>query len=141
MRESRLFIILISLVMGLVGCSKETMIGEYVDRCAVRLDIDWGPCGIDPDGMTVLFYPVDGGEPSRFLTNMVTGDEVRLRKGIYNVVVFNQAAEEYSYLTIEGQDQYSTLRIDDGKRLVHAHRGRAADLRSGTFSGSYIGGF
>ena len=58
MRESRLFIILISLVMGLVGCSKETMIGEYVDRCAVRLDIDWGPCGIDPDGMTVLFYPV-----------------------------------------------------------------------------------
>ena len=49
MRESRLFIILISLVMGLAGCSKETMIGEYVDRCAVRLDIDWGPCGIDPD--------------------------------------------------------------------------------------------
>ena len=45
MRESRLFIILISLVMGLAGCSKETMIGEYVDRCAVRLDIDWGPCG------------------------------------------------------------------------------------------------
>lgn len=44
MRESRLFIILISLVMGLAGCSKETMIGEYVDRCAVRLDIDWGPC-------------------------------------------------------------------------------------------------
>ncbi len=65
----------------------------------VRLDIDWGPCGIDPDGMTALFYPVDGGEPSRFLTNTVTGDEVRLRKGIYNVVVFNQAAEEYSYLT------------------------------------------
>ena len=59
MRESRLFIILISLVMGLAGCSKETMIGEYVDRCAVRLDIDWGPCGIDPDGMTALFYPVD----------------------------------------------------------------------------------
>ena len=55
MRESRLFIILISLVMGLAGCSKETMIGEYVDRCAVRLDIDWGPCGIDPDGMTALF--------------------------------------------------------------------------------------
>lgn len=108
MRESQLFIILISLVMGLAGCSKETMIGEYVDRCAVRLDIDWGPCGIDPDGMTALFYPVDGGEPSRFLTNTVTGDEVRLRKGIYNVVVFNQAAEEYSYLTIEGQDQYST---------------------------------
>ena len=80
MRESRLFIILISLVMGLAGCSKETMIGEYVDRCAVRLDIDWGPCGIDPDGMTALFYPVDGGEPSRFLTNTVTGDEVRLRK-------------------------------------------------------------
>lgn len=131
MRESRLFIILISLVMGLVGCSKETMIGEYVDRCAVRLDIDWGPCGIDPDGMTVLFYPVDGGEPSRFLTNMVTGDEVRLRKGIYNVVVFNQAAEEYSYLTIEGQDQYSTLRIvmkttesdwytpTEGERLIY----------------------
>lgn len=89
MRESRLFIILISLVMGLAGCSKETMIGEYVDRCAVRLDIDWGPCGIDPDGMTALFYPVDGGEPSRFLTNTVTGDEMRLRKGIYNVVVFN----------------------------------------------------
>ena len=131
MRESRLFIILISLVMGLAGCSKETMIGEYVDRCAVRLDIDWGPCGIDPDGMTVLFYPVDGGEPSRFLTNTVTGDEVRLRKGIYNVVVFNQAAEEYSYLTIEGQDQYSTLRIvmkttdsdwytpTEGERLIY----------------------
>ena len=106
------------------------MNGEYVDRCAVRLDIDWGPCGIDPDGMTALFYPVDGGEPSRFLTNTVTGDEVRLRKGIYNVVVFNQAAEEYSYLTIEGQDQYSTLRIvmkttdsdwytpDEGERLT-----------------------
>ena len=131
MRESRLFIILISLVMGLAGCSKETMIGEYVDRCAVRLDIDWGPCGIDPDGMTALFYPVDGGEPSRFLTNTVTGDEVRLRKGIYNVVVFNQAAEEYSYLTIEGQDQYSTLRIvmkttdsdwytpTEGERLIY----------------------
>ena len=131
MRESQLFIILISLVMGLAGCSKETMIGEYVDRCAVRLDIDWGPCGIDPDGMTALFYPVDGGEPSRFLTNTVTGDEVRLRKGIYNVVVFNQAAEEYSYLTIEGQDQYSTLRIvmkttdsdwytpTEGERLIY----------------------
>lgn len=75
--------------------------------------------------------PVDGGEPSRFLTNMVTGDEVRLRKGIYNVVVFNQAAEEYSYLTIEGQDQYSTLRIvmkttesdwytpTEGERLIY----------------------
>jgi hypothetical protein len=61
----------------------------------------------------------------------VTGDEVRLRKGIYNVVVFNQAAEEYSYLTIEGQDQYSTLRIvmkttdsdwytpTEGERLIY----------------------
>ena len=111
MKECRLFIILFSLILGLAGCSKETMIGEYVDRCAVRLDINWSPCGIELDGMTALFYPVEGGEPSRFLTNMVTGDKVQLKKGIYNVVIFNQAAEEYSYLTIEGQDQYNTLRI------------------------------
>ena len=46
-------------------------------------------------------------------------------------MVFNQAAEEYSYLTIEGQDQYSTLRIvmkttesdwytpTEGERLIY----------------------
>ena len=68
MRESRLFIILISLVMGLAGCSKETMIGEYVDRCAVRLDIRLGSLRYRPGWYDRALYPVDGGEPSRFLT-------------------------------------------------------------------------
>ncbi|WP_297905813.1 DUF5119 domain-containing protein [uncultured Parabacteroides sp.] len=109
MKENRLFIFLISLILGLPGCSKKTIIDEYADRCSVRLDIDWSLCGIDVDGMTVLFYPVDGGEPSRFLTNTITGDKVQLKSGTYDVVVFNQAAEEYSYLTVEGQERYSSL--------------------------------
>lgn len=111
MRLNGLYSVLFLFIIALSGCSKETMIGKYADTCTVRLDIDWSSCGIELDGMTAIFYPTDGGQAVRFLTNTVTGDKVRLKKGIYNVVIFNQAATDFSYFTIEGQDQYNTVRV------------------------------
>lgn len=111
MRVNGLYSVLFLIIMGLAGCSKETMIDKYADTCSIRLDIDWSFCGIELDGMTAIFYPTDGGQAVRFLTNTVTGDMVRLKKGIYNVVIFNQAATDFSYFTIEGQDQYNTVRV------------------------------
>lgn len=114
MRNGVLHIVFAALLILVNGCSHETQLDSPATLCKVRLDIDWDKSGIELDdmtGMTAIFYPTDGSARSQFLSNKVTGKEISLKAGIYNVVVFNQAAEDFSYFTIEGQDQYATLRI------------------------------
>lgn len=114
MRNGVLHIVFAALLILFNGCSHETQLDSPATLCKVRLDIDWGKSGIDPDdmtGMTAIFYPIDGSERSKFLSNQITRKEISLKAGIYNVVVFNQAEGDFSYFTIEGQEQYSTLRV------------------------------
>lgn len=111
MRNGVLHIILAALLLLVNGCSYETQLDSPATLCKVCLDIDWAKSGIELDGMTAIFYPIDGGERSQFLSNQVTGKEISLKAGVYNVVVFNQAADDFSYFSIEGQDQYATLHV------------------------------
>lgn len=129
----------------LAGCSHETQLDSptTTSYCKVRLDIDWATSGIELDGMTAIFYPTDGSQCSQFLSNQVTGKEISLKPGIYNVVVFNQAAGDFSYFTIEGQDQYATLRVvmkeracdwykpEAGERVAHEPEPFAVALTQG----------
>lgn len=131
MRNDIVYIVLAALLLLLNGCSRETQLDSPAASCKVRLDIDWAVSGIELDGMTAIFYPTDGSERSQFLSNQVTGKEISLKAGLYNVVVFNQVATDFSYFTIEGQDQYATLRVvmkkrasdwykpEEGERVAH----------------------
>ena len=127
----------------LLGCSHESPLDDPATLCKVRLDVDWSAAKIELDGMTAIFYPIDGSQRSEFLSNQVTGKEIRLKEGVYNVVVFNQAAGDFSYFSIEGQDQYATLRVvmkerasewyepENGERVAHEPEPFAVSLVQG----------
>lgn len=73
-----------------------------------RIAIDWSEANIDPNGASIWIFPHDGREPIVVLTND-TKDSVRLRKGEYSLLVFNETVSEHQFIEFRGTDNYSTF--------------------------------
>lgn len=78
----------------------------------VKIPVDWAEFDKEqPTGMTVMAYPLDGGEPKTLLTNDLRAAELSLEEGQYNVLVFNQSTTEFGSFHFEGMDQYSKAKV------------------------------
>ncbi len=77
----------------------------------LELTMDWSELGYTPTGMTVLFYPVEGGEPATFLTNNVHTTPIGVKPGTYNIVVFNNSYDEFASVGFKGFENYKLAEI------------------------------
>lgn len=84
-----------------------------VDEIETRVvcNVDWSVASEHPTGMTLMFYPVDGGEPFVTSTNSVDKAYLSVPAGIYNVFLFNQSVREYHSVSFSGLDKWETIGI------------------------------
>lgn len=61
-----------------------------------------------PSGLTAIFYPTDGGNPVRVMSNNTRQNVVRLGYGKYDVIVFNQSIYEFGSMNFTGMDAFET---------------------------------
>lgn len=117
--------IIFMLLPAMSGC-----IYEYPDpNCFANKDVrvvyDWSldPTST-PEGMSVLFYPVDGDNYWRYELGR-DGGNVSLKKGTYNIVSFNN---DTGSILFENQDSYHSA-------LITTRPARLTDGLSISFSG------
>lgn len=84
---------------------EEFAAGGYAE---ILLLTDWSLLGEVPTGMTAIFYPVGGGTETVLMSNNTVGNTLRLRKGKYKVLVFNQSIYEFGSLTFDGMDRFES---------------------------------
>ena len=70
--------------------------------------VDWSDLDEKPTGMTLLFYPSNGGLPIMRLSNNVDRYECMLPPDNYRILVFNQSENEFSYLKFLGLKDFNT---------------------------------
>ena len=113
MKRTRLLSFLASVAMlmvGLTSCERrvledEVVLGAYAD---VLLLTDWSKLDEQPTGMTAIFYPEDGSSPISVVSNDVERNVVRLRRGQYKVLVFNQSVYEFGSMSFSGMDSFES---------------------------------
>ncbi len=105
----RLLYIFLSLIV-ISSCRRE-LCYDYRPFTDVSLEVDWSEFSETPSGMTAMFYPVDGGEPTVYSTHDIHRTDIPLRTGVYNVLLFNQRPTEFIYLGFRGMDRYETAEV------------------------------
>ncbi len=79
----------------LTACKHRELYYEFEHTKSVRVEFDWSAAPTaDPDGMRVIFYPVDGNARA-VVENLEgkNGGAVDVPEGTYNVVCFNNDTE------------------------------------------------
>ncbi len=83
-----------------VACHRRDLYYENVQYANLTLKVDWSvafPSEADkPKGMSVWFYPVEGGPAIVKSTNDVDSCAIRIPEGVYNMLVFNKTPRELS---------------------------------------------
>lgn len=119
-----------ALSLTLTGCSDL----HFFSRCPsceehdsdVNVSFDWSKSpGAAPEGMSVLFYPVDE-EPFWRFELPLDGGNISLPEGVYNVVTYNN---DTSSILFENQDSYA-------KSLVTSRAAKISDALSDDSGGS-----
>jgi len=80
----------------LTACKHRELYYEYEHIKSVRVEFDWSNAPeADPEGMRVIFYPVDGSGTRAIIENLdgKNGGAVDIPEGIYNAVCFNNDTE------------------------------------------------
>ena len=112
MRRQLFHLILLAVLgMAAMSCDRRPLeetfeTGAYAD---ILLVTDWSKLE-DPNftGMTAIFYPTDGGTPTRITSNNTERNVVRLRRGSYHILVFNQSETEFGSMTFDGMGSLFT---------------------------------
>ena len=107
----RLLIVLLMLPM-LVACEYKALVFDDSVRFKVKFNIDWSDICDLPSGVTILFYPTDGGRPIEYVTNDTEDPEIDLPVGTYNILVFNQSVDEYHSVTFHNMDNWDEAYIE-----------------------------
>lgn len=94
-----------------LSCERRDLTYGYQPTVSVVVNTDWSAMDEAPSGMSLYFYPTDGGAPTIVQTNNTATATANLAKGIYNVVVFNQVPTDYGTIAFSGLDSYSTAEV------------------------------
>ena len=110
----------------LCGCIFEYPDPSCFEDKTVNVRFDWSAdTTATPEGMSVLFYPTDGGSYWRFELRK-EGGSVRIPDGEYRVLTFNN---DTGTILFENQDNY-------GSALITTRPARLTDGISKTYTGS-----
>lgn len=106
-----IYISFISLMLTTISCERRDLTYDYYPYADIALSVDWSKAGEVPSGMTAIFYPQNGDEPTIHTTNSVTASTVGLRAGTYNIILFNQSPYEFGSIGFEGLESYQTAYV------------------------------
>lgn len=99
------------LCLAFLSCERREL--TYSEVAEVSIRVDWSKSGLDGEeskyGATAIFYPQDGGEPAVFLMGDRSAETVRLREGVYDVILFNRSFDDFSGIAFRGTDRYESL--------------------------------
>jgi len=87
---------------------------EYsnVNYAELEIKIDWQKCNqFNPPASTILFYKEGEKEP---LVEYIMGSQkvIKLGEGNYSVLAFNGRKNEFSHLTLDNINNYSTAKVN-----------------------------
>ena len=109
----KMFYILLIAVL-LFSCERRELTYDYMN-CGVTVNVDWSTLeqkqGEAPSGMTVIFYPNQGGDAIVKQTNNISQTSVSLRAGKYNILIFNQIESDFGSLGFKGMDRFETAEV------------------------------
>lgn len=93
-RYMRNLIAVLVAVAALSSCEHKDLCYHHPHTAKIKVEFDWSKAPLaNPEGMSVYFYPVEGGEPRRFDFAGRDGGYVEITVGKYNVVVNNNDTE------------------------------------------------
>ena len=96
-----------SAMLALVGCHHKDLCVHHLHTVKVKVEYNWQNAPqANPTGMTLYFYPVDGGSPQRFDFIGKEGGYINLVKGKYNVITYNNDTEAILYNKINEFDNH-----------------------------------
>lgn len=133
------------LACSLVNFSCERRELTYSDTAEITITADWSKAGLgereEHYGATAIFYPVDGRAPITVLMGDRTRKTIRLKKGCYNVILFNRSFDDFGSIAFRGENAHHTLEAyaknaqtketDSGKVSADSPDGLAADCVEG----------
>lgn len=137
------FLSLFFLVGLLSACDRREL--TYPDGVQITITADWSKAGLSEQenqyGATAIFYPADGGEPITVLMGDRNYQNVHIKKGRYNVILFNRSFEDFGTIAFRGMDARHKLEAhvknaqtkgtDSNKVTTDSPDGLAADCVEG----------
>ncbi|MFI3259797.1 MAG: DUF5119 domain-containing protein [Rikenellaceae bacterium] len=105
------YLLILTLLLSLVSCERRELTYLYSPTVSVQVNADWSNLDEAPTGMSVYFYPTDGGTPTVVQTNNTSTATANLGQGTYNILVFNQIPTDYGTITFSGMDSFSTAEV------------------------------
>ena len=93
------------------SCERRPLTYDYQAGYVLGVHTDWLHLPNRPLGVSIRCYPRDGDKPTVIQSNNVDYNTVRLRSGIYDIVVFNQIPSDFTRLHFRGLDIYDDLEI------------------------------
>lgn len=109
----RVLVLLLVLVsLGLASCERRPLEEEWQSNgyAEILLITDWEKLlpYETPTGLTAIFYPTAGGNPVTVMSNNTYQNVVRLGRGKYDVLVFNQSIYEFGSMTFTDMNAFAT---------------------------------
>ena len=109
-----------ALLMATTACERRELYVYQDYFKQVLLEIDWRhydrdkalyPHTPDPGGMTVWFYPANGGKADHYTTAQVNRYETYLSHGQYEALLIDYSPEEYGKQEFIGMDYANTAKV------------------------------
>lgn len=109
---SRYYMFILSCIL-IIFSSCEFRELTYFLESEINICVDWSKSGLSNNeqkyGATTLFYRIDGSSPIVVLMGDRNRKTVRLKKGEYNVVIFNRSFDDFGNISFRGETDYHTL--------------------------------
>ncbi|MBR5856684.1 MAG: DUF5119 domain-containing protein [Bacteroidales bacterium] len=103
------------LVLFAASCQHKDLCVHHPHVVTLRVDFNWqNSPDANPDGMSVYFYPVNGGTPERFDFIGRNGGSIKLTVGKYHVITHNNDTESIMFANNHKFDQYEAYSREGG---------------------------
>lgn len=104
-------IVLLAL-LSCLACKRDHLYYATSDEVVVRLNIDWSPSKLSPNGVTVYVYDSNGDRYGSSILNSTTDVvTMKLPPDTYTFVVHNDSRSEYSNVEFINSDKLSTFMV------------------------------
>ncbi|MEG0725478.1 MAG: DUF5119 domain-containing protein [Mucinivorans sp.] len=103
----RVILILVFAIFA-VSCSRDHLYYGTDDRVLIELDIDWTVSQLTPNGVSVAAYNADGTLFGLFCSANPALVKLLLPCGRYDLVIYNNTADEFRNIAFRGVDRKST---------------------------------
>lgn len=89
-----------------IGCEHKDLCIHHPHTSKIKVVFDWKNAPeATPSGMSIWFYPVDGGEAIYYDLSR-NGGTVKVTDGAYNIICYNNDSE---YLYLKGTSKFNTI--------------------------------